>query len=237
MTDLHMEAVNARISIPSYRDIRKRIEDAGASCFANENISEYIEPGELDNVVAHIEMKVGELLDALVIDRDEDHNTIGTARRVAKMLVHEVFAGRYHPPPKITSFPNAKHLDEVYTLGPITVRSACSHHLVPVIGRCWVGVMPGERVIGLSKFTRLIQWVMARPHIQEEAAVMLADTIESLVEPVGLGIIVDATHYCMKWRGVKENDTSMITSIMRGSFLEKPHVKAEFMRLIEMQQR
>lgn len=227
----------ALLAQPVHRDIRRRIEAAGATYCANENISEFIEPGELDKLVAHTALKVGELLDSLVIDRERDHNTIGTAQRVAKMLVLEVFAGRYLPPPKITSFPNAKKLDEIYTVGPISVLSACSHHLVPVIGEAWIGIMPSDRVIGLSKFSRVLQWVMARPHIQEEAVIMLADTIESLVQPLGLGIIVNCTHYCMRWRGVKERDTTMVNSIMRGLFLERPHVKAEFMQLIEMQRR
>jgi len=105
-----------------------------------------------------------------------------------------------------------------------------------VIGEAWVGIHPGTRVIGLSKFARILQWIMARPHIQEEAVIMLADTIEKLVEPKGLGLIVKATHYCMCWRGVKETQTTMINSIMRGTFRDKPHIKSEFQQLIGMQQ-
>lgn len=231
-----MARLNEMIVEPVHRDIWHRIRHANATAFANQNISDFIEDGEIEKLVDHVALKIGELLDCLVIDRESDHNTIGTPQRVAKMLVHEVFAGRYEPPPSITSFPNAKELDEVYTIGPIAVRSACSHHLVPVIGEAWVGIHPGTRVIGLSKFARILQWIMARPHIQEEAVIMLADTIEKLVEPKGLGLIVKATHYCMCWRGVKETQTTMINSIMRGTFRDKPHIKSEFQQLIGMQQ-
>jgi GTP cyclohydrolase I len=115
------------------------------------------------------------------------------------------------------------------------VRSACSHHLVPILGRCWVGIKPSDRVIGLSKFVRLAEWVFSRPHIQEEAVMILADEIERLVKPVGLIVIVKAQHYCMKWRGVREPETSMVTSVVRGEFRDKPHMKAEFLQLIELE--
>jgi GTP cyclohydrolase I len=152
------------------------------------------------------------------------------------MYLHEVFKGRYHPQPKVASFPNVKQLDEIYTVGPITVRSACSHHLVPIMGNCWIGIKPGARVIGLSKFTRVADWVFSRPHIQEEAVMILADEIEKLCEPQGLGIIVKAQHYCMKWRGVKEPQTSMVNSIVRGDFRHDPSLKQEFFELVRQQE-
>ncbi|WP_296416878.1 MULTISPECIES: GTP cyclohydrolase I [unclassified Vulcanococcus] len=212
--------------------IRQRLLAAGAPYLANDNLADFIEPGELDLMESEVAAKVEDLLRALVIDVDNDHNTKGTAERVARMYLQEVFAGRYHQPPRLTDFPNAKELDQVYTVGPITVRSACSHHLVPILGRCWVGIKPSERVIGLSKFVRLAEWVFSRPHIQEEAVMILADEIERLVKPLGLIVIVDAQHYCMKWRGVREPETSMVTSVVRGEFRDKPHMKAEFLQLI-----
>ena len=104
------------------------------------------------------------VLESLVIDTESDHNTQDTARRVAKMYVTEVFRGRYLPIP-VTEFPNVEHLNELMIVGPITVRSACSHHLCPIIGRVWIGVMPDEHsnLIGLSKYARLCDWVMSRP--------------------------------------------------------------------------
>lgn len=160
----------------------------------------------------------------MIIDTANDHNTKETARRVAKMYVDEVFKGRYHPMPKVTDFPNAKELDEIYTL-PITVRSACSHHFVPIVGQAWIGIVPSDRVIGISKFNRIVDWVMSRPHIQEEAAIMVADTIEDLIKPKGLAFVIKAQHMCMTWRGVKEPETKMVNSIVRGSFRQDPSMK------------
>lgn len=210
-----------------------RIESDGASYHANDNISKYLMTGELDRLQDELETKMENVLRSLVIDTKNDHNTKETAKRVAKMYLREVFAGRYQEAPKITEFPNVKNLDQIYTLGPITIRSACSHHLVPITGRAWVGVLPSEQVIGISKFVRLVNWVMARPQIQEEATVQLADIVERLIKPRGLGIIVEATHQCMTWRGVRESETKMTTSVMRGSFLTDSDARAEFMRLIK----
>ena len=216
--------------------IRERLLESGHSFLANDNIADYIEPGELPELQNEVADKFRELLRSLVIDIDNDHNTHETAERVAKMYLQEVFKGRYHHQPKVASFPNVKKLDEIYTVGPITVRSACSHHFVPIMGNCWIGIKPGSRVIGLSKFTRVADWVFSRPHIQEEAVMILADEIEKLCEPQGLGIIVKAQHYCMKWRGVKEPQTSMINSVVRGDFRHDPSLKQEFFELIRQQE-
>ena len=135
---------------------------------------------------------------------------------------------------RITEFPNAEHLNELMIVGPLTVRSACSHHLCPVIGKIWIGVMPNEHtnVIGLSKYARLAEWVMGRPQIQEEAVVQLADLIQQKTQPDGLAIVMEASHYCMSWRGVKDMDSKMINSVMRGSFLKDPNLRREFLSLI-----
>ena len=224
------------LSVEVSSRIRERLQAAGVSFLANDNISEHIEPGELRALEVEVADKVRDLLRTLVIDIDNDHNTHETAERVARMYLHEVFKGRYHHQPKVASFPNVKQLDEIYTVGPITVRSACSHHLVPIMGNCWIGIKPGARVIGLSKFTRVADWVFSRPHIQEEAVMILADEIEKLCEPQGLGIIIKAQHYCMKWRGVKEPQTSMVNSVVRGDFRHDPSLKQEFFELVRQQE-
>jgi len=216
--------------------IRQRLQDAEVPFLANDNISEFLEDGDLDNLEVEVADKVRDLLRSLVIDIENDHNTAETAERVARMYLREVFKGRYLKQPKIASFPNVKKLDEIYTVGPISVRSACSHHLVPILGSCWIGIKPGQRVIGLSKFARVADWVFSRPHIQEEAVLILADEIERLCEPQGLAILVKAQHYCMKWRGVKEPQTSMINSVVRGDFRHDPSLKAEFFELVKQQQ-
>jgi GTP cyclohydrolase I len=216
-------------------NIKERMIKAGVPFFANDNISKYLEDGDLEKIQANVEVAMQGVLDALLIDTTNDHNTIETAKRVAKMYVREVFKGRYLPRPAVTDFPNAKQLDEMYTVGPITVRSACSHHLVPILGMAWIGVIPGERVIGLSKFNRLTEWVMARPHIQEEAAVMLADEIEGLIKPKGLAVVIRAAHQCISWRGVRESATSMNTSVMRGLLMDNDKARNEFLMTIKGQ--
>lgn len=215
--------------------IRQRIIDAGKTFNANENISEFIKEGEMESLQVELESKMLEVLRTMVIDTDNDHNTKDTAKRVSKMYLKEVFHGRYVKQPKITDFPNAKHLDEIYTIGPITIRSACSHHMVPILGQCWIGVLPSDRVIGISKFVRLLEWIASRPHIQEEMSVMLADELESLINPIGLAVVIKAQHMCMTWRGVKENQTSMVNSIMRGVFKEDEGARKEFFDIIASQ--
>ena len=220
--------------VPVSVKIRERVLAARKRFNANDNISEFIEPGELEKLLDEVTDKMKGVLGSLVIDTDNDHNTGDTARRVAKMYVNEVFRGRYVKGPEITEFPNAEHLNELMIVGPITVRSACSHHFCPVIGRIWIGVMPNEHtnVIGLSKYARLAEWIMGRPQIQEEAVVQLADLIQRKTQPDGLAIVMEASHYCMAWRGVKDMDSKMINSVMRGVFLKDANLRREFLSLI-----
>ena len=214
--------------------IRERLLAARKRFNANDNIADFIEPGELEKLLDEVTVKMEGVLDSLVIDTERDHNTKDTARRVAKMYVGEVFKGRYVKPPAITEFPNAERLNELMIVGPITVRSACSHHFCPVIGRLWIGVMPNEHtnVIGLSKYARVAEWIMGRPQIQEEAVVQLADLIQAKTKPDGLAIVMEATHYCVAWRGVKDLDSKMINSVMRGVFLKDANLRREFLSLI-----
>lgn len=214
--------------------IRARIRAAGARFHANDNISAFIEEGELEALQAEVAARMGEVLRALVIDTESDHNTQETARRVAKMYLREVFSGRYLPAPPVTEFPNVRRLNELMIVGPVTVRSACSHHLCPIIGRVWVGVMPNEHsaLIGLSKYARLVEWVMTRPQIQEEAVMQLADLLQDKMQPDGLAIVMEADHYCMQWRGVKDMDSKMTNSVMRGAFLTNATLRREFLSLL-----
>ena len=214
--------------------IRERVVAARKRYNANDNIADFIQPGELELLLDEVTEKMKGVLDSMVIDTEHDHNTNNTARRVAKMYLKEVFKGRYVPVPEITEFPNAEHLNELMIVGPITVRSACSHHLCPVIGKIWIGVLPNEHtnVIGLSKYARLAEWIMGRPQIQEEAVVQLADLIQRKTQPDGLAIVMEASHFCMGWRGVKDMDSKMINSVMRGAFLKDPNLRREFLSLI-----
>ena len=230
-----MIPVPAAPALPVSMQIRARLLKAKKRFHANDNIAAFIEPGELDLLLDEVTSKMKGVLDSLVIDTVNDHNTGETARRVAKMYVNEVFRGRYVPRPAITEFPNVEHLNELMIVGPITVRSACSHHFCPVIGRVWIGVLPNEHtnVIGLSKYARLAEWIMCRPQIQEEAVVQLADLIQERTQPDGMAIVMKANHYCMAWRGVKDMENRMINSVMRGSFLKNSSLRLEFLSLID----
>src|SRR6185436_7977202 len=216
--------------------IRARLLAEKQRFHANDNISAYIQPGELDELLREVCLKMEGVLESLVIDVEHDHNSHETARRVAKMYVTEVFKGRYLPVPKVTEFPNAEHLNELMIMGPITVRSACSHHLCPIMGKLWIGVMPNadSNLIGLSKYSRIADWVMSRPQIQEEAIIQLSDLVVEMVKPNGLAVVMEADHFCMHWRGVKDNASKMVNSVMRGVFLADGALRREFLSLINV---
>ncbi len=213
--------------------IRSRLKLAAQQFRANDNIAAFIEDGEIDELRAEVADRMHDVLRALVIDTDHDHNTGDTARRVAKMFIDEVFSGRYRDTPAVTAFPNASQLNELMVVGPMTVRSACSHHLCPILGKVWVGVLPNvsSDLIGLSKYARLCDWIMSRPQIQEEAVVMLADELERRIKPDGLAVVMEADHFCMKWRGVRDDQSVMTNSVMRGAFLKDPDLRREFLSL------
>ncbi|MGR2660784.1 MULTISPECIES: GTP cyclohydrolase I [Chromobacterium] len=229
-----MNKTNTVDHLPVSQRIRSRLQQAGVRFHANDNIAAYIEDGELDQLQTEVQEKLKAVLESLVIDTEHDHNTQDTAKRVAKMFIKEVFRGRYVAMPASTEFPNVEQLNELMIVGPITVRSACSHHLCPIIGRVWVGVMPNEHsnLIGLSKYARLIDWVMTRPQIQEEAVSQIADLLMKKLQPDGLAIVMEADHFCMHWRGVKDSNSKMTNSVMRGSFLSDANLRREFLSLM-----
>ncbi|MEK0418384.1 MAG: hypothetical protein RI949_2390 [Pseudomonadota bacterium] len=220
--------------LPVSERIRYRLVTADRRYHANDNISAFMREGEIEELKAEVRVKLEEVLKALVIDTESDHNTQETAKRVAKMYIEEIFAGRYQPMPSVTEFPNAERLNELLIVGPITVRSACSHHLCPIIGKVWVGLLPNEHsnLIGLSKYARICDWIMSRPQIQEEAVTMLANELQERVKPDGLAIVMEADHFCMHWRGVKDSESAMVNSVMRGAFLKDPNLRREFLSLL-----
>ena len=225
--------------LPVSARIRSRLISARQRYHANDNIAAYVMDGEVDALRSEVEAKMAEVLKSLVIDTEGDHNTQETARRVAKMFLTEVFKGRYHAMPAVTEFPNIEQLNELLIVGPITVRSACSHHFCPILGRVWIGIMPNEHsnLIGLSKYARICDWVMSRPQIQEEAVIQLANILQDKVKPDGLAIVIEADHFCMHWRGVKDADSRMTNSVMRGSFLKDPDLRREFLSLLSKKNR
>ena len=226
------EALHARMSASDR--IRYRLIDADCRYHANDNISAFIREGELEELKAEVQSKMQEVLQALVIDTESDHNTNETAKRVAKMFVNEVFHGRYVPMPAVTEFPNVSRLNQLMIVGPIKVRSACSHHLCPIMGKVWIGILPNEHsnLIGLSKYARICDWILSRPQIQEESVTMLADELQQRVKPDGLAIVMAADHFCMHWRGVKDDESMMTNSVMRGAFLKDATLRREFLSLL-----
>ena len=227
------------ISNPSHsrfsETLRLRLSAADHSAKANDNLSAFIHPAELDVLENEVADRAEDLLRALVIDTEADPNTRDTAKRVAKMFVREVFAGRYLPRPDVTEFDGIRHADECFAVGPISIRSCCAHHLVPITGQAWIGVIPndGATVIGLSKYHRLTHWIMSRPQIQEEAVEQLADELENAIDnPRALAVVVRAKHLCCSWRGVKDDASLMTSSVMRGLFKQDPKARQEFLALI-----
>lgn len=220
--------------LPASERIRYRLIGADCRYHANDNISAHVRPGELEELKAEVTAKMQEVLSSLVIDTESDHNTNETARRVAKMFIDEVFRGRYVPIPAVTEFPNFSRLNELMIVGPVKVRSACSHHLCPILGKVWIGILPNEHsnLIGLSKYARICDWIMSRPQIQEEAVTMLADELQERVKPDGLAIVMEADHFCMHWRGVKDDESMMTNSVMRGAFLKDSTLRREFLSLL-----
>jgi GTP cyclohydrolase I len=207
--------------------IRQRILDAGARFHSNDNIAEFINDGELDALVNEVAEHFEKVLGALVIDTEHDHNTRDTSRRVAKMFILETFNGRYRPIPKVTAFPNMGY-KSLYTTGPISIRSTCAHHFQNIVGRCWVGIVPEDEVIGLSKFNRLVHHICERPQIQEEMTTQIADALKKYAKTDNIAVLVKAEHHCMTMRGVREHESDMTTAIMLGAFDTHAPLKKEF---------
>ena len=207
--------------------IKQRLKQANARFHSNDNISEYINPGELELLQDEVARKLQLVLNSLVIDTKNEHNTRETAKRVAKMYIHEIFAGRFLPTPKVTAFPNMGY-KSLYTSGPISIRSTCAHHFQNIVGKCWVGIIPEDEVIGLSKFNRLVHHIAERPQIQEEMTTQIALALSEYAKTAHVAVVVKAEHHCMTHRGVKEHESDMTTAIMLGAFDKDPALKQEF---------
>ena len=207
--------------------IKQRLLEAGVNFRANDNISEHINSEELKQLQQEVQEKMQDVLESLVIDTTNDHNTQDTAKRVAKMWIKETFGGRYVPAPKVTSFPNMGY-KSMYTSGPISIRSTCAHHFQNIVGKAWVGIIPNGQVIGLSKFNRIIHHIVERPQIQEEMTSQIADALQKYAHTKHIAVVVKAEHHCMTHRGVREHESDMTTAIMLGAFKEDPATREEF---------
>ena len=207
--------------------IRQRLIDAGIRFHANDNISKHIYEYEKEQLEAEVQEAFQDVLNALVIDTENDHNTRNTAKRVAKMYVREIFGGRFNSRPAVTRFPNMGY-KSLYTSGPISIRSTCAHHFQNIVGNAWVGIIPEDEVIGLSKFNRLVHHIAERPQIQEEMTTEIANELSEYAKTKHIAVVVKAEHHCMTQRGVKEHESDMTTAIILGAFSEDPALKQEF---------
>lgn len=176
--------------------------------------------------------KVEELLEVLRIDHRQDHNTRHTADRVARMLVCELLRGRFTAPPKITEFDNAHAYDQLIVTGPIAVRSTCAHHLLPIYGEAHIGILPAPngKIVGLSKYDRIVEYFAARFQIQEELVAQIANYVEEVSMPRGLAVRISAVHMCKTQRGIRaSHEARMVSTIYRGDMLTKPDLRSEFL--------
>lgn len=187
---------------------------------------------ERAEMITALEHKFGEVLDILRIDRN-DPNSTDTPKRLARMWVNELFAGRFESAPKVTVFPNRKHVDELVISKGIKVMSVCSHHWQPITGTCIIGYLPDKHVIGISKLTRIVDWFSRRGQIQEELGEQIADYLMELLQPKALGVVINSKHYCMIARGVNadEEHADMITSVLRGGLRSDSTLRNEFLSL------
>lgn len=216
--------------------IRERLERAGARYWAGDNISEYIGTDELEDLIDEAELAFRDVLKALVIDPN-DPNSADTPRRLAKMYIHELMEGRYYNRPRVAAFPNDNDADR-YT-GMLVVRSElksmCSHHHQPVRGTAYIGIIPGVKVIGLSKYARIAQWCARRGTLQEELTRNIADEIMAATGSEDVGVYIQGTHGCMENRGVCAHSSLTQTCVLRGQFYSAS-IKEEFYNNIKLQQ-
>jgi len=217
--------------------IKTKLEDAGIRYWAGDNISEVLQAGDKEELINNATTAFEGVLDALLIDRINDPNSEGTARRLAKMYFTEIMTGRYDPAPSATAFPNDS--DERYD-GMLVVRSElksmCSHHHQPVAGVAYIGIIAADKLIGLSKYTRIAQWCARRGTLQEELANDIAREIQLATDAEHLGVYIQATHGCCENRGIMATSSLTQTTVLKGSFKDDAGTKKEFFDNIKLQQ-
>jgi GTP cyclohydrolase I len=217
--------------------IRNRIKADGGRYWAGDNISKYIYFDEYDRLIEETTEAFEQVLDALVIDRETDPNSKGTAKRLAKMYFNEVMSGRYNPAPDATSFPNDGN--DAYT-GMLVVRSdlksMCSHHHQPVTGVAYIGIIAAQKLIGLSKYTRIAQWCARRGTLQEELCNDIAREIQKATGSENVAVYIQATHGCCENRGIMAHSSLTQTTVLKGAFNTDAGTKKEFFDNIKLQQ-
>ncbi len=200
---------------------------------ANQGVSIPLDLTERAAMIGAATAKVAELFDILQIDHRNDHNTRDTPKRVSKMFVEEIMRGRYCSPPEITDFENAEHYDQLIVTGPIEVRSTCAHHLMPFYGKAYVGILPSPngRIIGLSKYDRVVDFFASRLQIQEELVKQIGGFLVEKTAPSGLAVRISAVHMCKTQRGVRASHRGrMVSSAYWGALADDPALKSEFLQ-------
>ena len=221
--------------------IKAQLVESGIRHWAGDNISEVLMDGDKDIIIEEATVAFEGVLDALLIDRQTDPNSMDTARRLAKMYVNEIMSGRYDPAPSCTAFPNEPDniTNEKYD-GMLVVRSEltsmCSHHHQPVKGVAYIGIIAADKLIGLSKYTRIAQWCAMRGTLQEELAMDINREIRKATGSEDVGVYIQATHGCCENRSIRAHSSLTQTTVLKGSFFENDHVKKEFMDNINLQQ-
>ena len=219
------------------KQIRNKLEEAGIRYWAGDNISEVLQNGDKEEFIDEAAIAFEGVLDALLIDRINDPNSKGTAKRLAKMYYNEIMVGRYEPAPSATAFPNDS--DDRYD-GMLVVRSElksmCSHHHQPVAGVAYIGIIAADKLIGLSKYTRIAQWCARRGTLQEELANDIAREIQLATDAEHLGVYIQATHGCCENRGIMATSSLTQTTVLRGAFKDDAGTKKEFFDNIKLQQ-
>lgn len=215
--------------------IKQRLEIDGKKYFASDNISKYIQAGETAELIEELEVAFEQVLQSLIIDTKNDPNSMGTAHRLAKMYINEIMGGRYLPDPRITSFPNDGQYDQLIVVRA-DIKSMCSHHHQPVSGVCYIGCLPGDEVIGLSKYTRVAQHLANRGHLQEELTEMIATRIQKLTKSKGVAVYIKARHGCCENRGILASNSSTQTTVVKGELKSNVNLKQEFMDNIKLQE-
>ena len=218
-------------------EIKARLEQQGIRYWAGDNISKVLNEGDKKDLIEELTPKFESVLDSLLIDRHNDPNSMDTGRRLAKMYINELMAGRYNPMPNATAFPN--HIENGYK-GMLVVRSElkslCSHHHQPVNGVAYIGVIAADNLIGLSKYTRIAQWCARRGTLQEELNNVIADEIQKATKSQNVGVYIQATHGCCENRGIAAQSSLTQTTVLRGAFYNDAGTKKEFMDNIKLQQ-
>jgi GTP cyclohydrolase I len=218
-------------------EVKARLVQAEMRYWAGDNISEVLQEGDKDILIDEAAIAFEGVLDALLIDRYNDPNSKGTAKRLAKMYYNEIMAGRYDAAPSATAFPNDS--DDRYA-GMLVVRSElksmCSHHHQPVAGIAYIGIIAADKLIGLSKYTRIAQWCARRGTLQEELANDIAREIQAATDAEHLGVYIQATHGCCENRGIMATSSLTQTTVLRGAFKDDSGTKKEFFDNIKLQQ-